>query len=60
VPKIASLHALVAFKVSIQKSEWNGKTLMGLPFYVLWFFLSYSLQYSFSVLCACCFNDNVP
>jgi hypothetical protein len=23
------------------------------------FFLSYSLQYPFSVLCACCLNDNI-
>jgi hypothetical protein len=27
--------------------------------YLHLFFLSYSLQYSFSVLYACCFNDNM-
>jgi hypothetical protein len=32
---------------------------MGLPSYIICFFLSYSLQYSFSVLCACCFNDDM-
>jgi hypothetical protein len=51
------LHALVAFKVSIEKS---AVILMGLPLYVICFFLSYRLQYSFSVLYACCFVDNMP
>jgi hypothetical protein len=50
-----SLHTLLAFKVSIEKSF----ILMGLPLYVI-FFLFYNLQYSFSVLCAFCFNDNMP
>jgi hypothetical protein len=34
-----------AFKVSVEESV----ILMGLPLYVICFFLSYSLQYSFSV-----------
>jgi hypothetical protein len=51
-----SLQALLAFKVSMEKS---AVILMGLPLYVICFFLSYSLQYSFSVLCASCFNDNM-
>jgi hypothetical protein len=51
-----SFHALLAFKVSVEKS---AVILMDLLLYVF-FFLSYSLQYSFSVLCACCFNDNIP
>jgi hypothetical protein len=33
--------------------------LMGLPLYVIRFFLSYRLQYSFSILCGYCFNDNI-
>jgi hypothetical protein len=48
-----SLHALLAFKVSFEKSAVN---LMVLPLYVI---LSYILQYSFSILCACPFNDNM-
>jgi hypothetical protein len=51
-----SLHALLAFKVSVEKS---AVILMLLPLYVICFFLSYSLQYSSSILCACCFNDNM-
>jgi hypothetical protein len=50
-----SLHALLAFKISIEKS---AVILMGLPLCYL-FFTSYSLQYSFFILCACCFNDNM-
>jgi hypothetical protein len=50
-----SLHALLAFKVSVEKF---AVILMGLPLYVISFF-SYSLQYSFSILCACCFNNNM-
>jgi hypothetical protein len=41
--------------VSVEKS---ADILVGLPLYVI-FFLSYSLQYSFSILCACGFNDNM-
>jgi hypothetical protein len=48
-----SLCALLAFKVSFEKS---AVILMGFSCYL--FFLSYSLQYSFSILCACYFNDN--
>jgi hypothetical protein len=29
-------------------------------FCMLFVFFSYSLQYSFSSLCICCFNDNMP
>jgi hypothetical protein len=43
----ASLYALPAFKVSVEKSS---VILMGLPLYVI-FFLSCSLQYSFCSLC---------
>jgi hypothetical protein len=51
-----SLHVLVAFNVYIEKS---AVILRGLFLYVICSFLSYSLQYSFSGLCACCFNDNM-
>jgi hypothetical protein len=47
-----SFHALLAFQVSIEKS---AIILMGLPLFVV----SYRLQNSFSVLCACCFNNNM-
>jgi hypothetical protein len=50
-----SLHALLAFKVSSEKS---AVILMNLPLYTL-FFVSYCLQCSFSVLCVRCFNDNM-
>jgi hypothetical protein len=50
-----SLHSLLAFNVSVEKS---AVILMDLPLYIIFFF-SYSLQYSFSILCACCFNDNM-
>jgi hypothetical protein len=33
--------------------------LIGLPLYDICFLLSYSLQYAFSVLGACCFSDNM-
>jgi hypothetical protein len=49
-----SPQAFLAFNVSVKKS---AVILMGLPLYVIYFFLSYSLQYSFSGLCNCCFND---
>jgi hypothetical protein len=49
------LHALFAFKVSVEKS---AVILMGFPLYVICF-LSSSLQYSFSILCAYYFNDNM-
>jgi hypothetical protein len=51
------LHAFFAFKASVEKS---AVILVGLHLYVIYFFLSYSLQYSFSVLWASCFNDNMP
>jgi hypothetical protein len=51
-----SLYALLAFKVSVEKSP---VILMGLLLCYL-FFLSYSLQYSFCIFCAGCFNDNMP
>jgi hypothetical protein len=51
-----SLHALLAFKVSIEKS---GVIFDGFTFVYYLFFLSYRLQYSFSLVCACCFNDNM-
>jgi ABC-type glycerol-3-phosphate transport system permease component len=52
-----SPQGLLAFNVSVEKS---AVILMGLPLYVICFFLSYSLQYSFSSLCTCCFNGNMP
>jgi hypothetical protein len=33
---------------------------MALPLYVICFFLSYSLPYSFSVFYVFCFDDNMP
>jgi hypothetical protein len=51
-----SPHALLDFKVSVEKS---AVILVGLPSYVICFFLSYSFQYSFSILCACLFNNNM-
>jgi hypothetical protein len=51
-----SLHALLAFYVSVEKT---AVILMGLPLYVICFFLSHSLQYSFSCHCTSCFNDNM-
>jgi hypothetical protein len=48
---------LLAFNVSVEKS---AVILMGLTFVCYLFFLSYRLQYSFSGLCICCFNDNMP
>jgi hypothetical protein len=51
-----SNQALLAFNVSVEKS---AVILMGLPLHVISFFLSYSLQYSFSSLCICCINDNM-
>jgi hypothetical protein len=50
-----SLYALLSFKVSVEKSP---VILIGLPLYFICF-LSYSLQYSFSILCSYCFNDNM-
>jgi hypothetical protein len=49
------LHALLAFKVSVEKSA--------IILMVLFLHFVFSLlrpQYSFSVLCACCFNDTMP
>jgi hypothetical protein len=51
-----SPQALLAFNVSVEKS---AMILTGLPLYVICFFFSYSLQYSFSSLCTCCFYDNI-
>jgi hypothetical protein len=48
-----SLSALLPFKVSVEKT---AVILMDLPLYVIWFFF---FQPSLSVLCACCFNDNM-
>jgi hypothetical protein len=54
-PLKTTLHALLAFKVSFEKS---AVILMVLLLHVICFF-PYSLQYSFSILCACCFNNNM-
>jgi hypothetical protein len=43
--------------VSLEKS---AVILMDLLLYVICFFLSYSLQYFFSVPYAYCFDDNMP
>jgi hypothetical protein len=51
----ASLPALLSFKFSVDKSI----ILICLPLCTFCFFLSYSLQYSFFILCASCFNDNI-
>jgi hypothetical protein len=51
-----SLHALLAFKVSVEKS---AVILMGFTFVGCLLFLSYSLQYFFSSLRSCCFNENM-
>jgi hypothetical protein len=48
------LYTLLAFMVSVEKS---AVILMSLSLHVIFFFLPYSLQYSFSVLCASCFNN---
>jgi hypothetical protein len=49
------IQILLAFKVSAEKS---AVILIG--YLCMLFVLSlYSLQYSFSILCACCFNDNM-
>jgi hypothetical protein len=45
-----SLHALLAFNVSVEKS---AVFLMGLPLYVVCFFLSYSLQYFVVLMITC-------
>jgi hypothetical protein len=42
--------------VSVEKS---AVIFMGLPLYVIFFSLT-AFQYSFSVLCAICFNDSMP
>jgi hypothetical protein len=51
-----SPHAILSFKVSIEKyADFDG-----FAFICYLFFLSYRLQYSFSVLCACWFNNHIP
>jgi hypothetical protein len=49
-----SLHALLDFKISIEKS---AVILMG--YLYMFFSLSYSLQYSFCGLCASYFSNNM-
>jgi hypothetical protein len=57
-PRKTIPHALLAYKVSIEKS---AVILMDLPFCVVCFFYlaAFNILSLFSILCACCFNDNM-